>query len=136
MLVSDMSRIIPLCVFVLFPSNDQNISQLGKKASNIDAMGFGLVNKCNKDDDYARRRNFQTMGDVVNPSPFKGIPTFTAWVGGNEDMDAKKQTHDEILNGVKPFDRRTGLSFHGGVRRGMCRERTLFVSRAWMGLLR
>ena len=80
-------------------------------------MGFGLVNKCimswNNDDDHVWPRDKlwfllmtpedETSGQwttFFNPSRFKGIPTLTAWVGGDEAIDAEKRSDDEILSTV------------------------------------
>ena len=70
-------------------------------------MGFGLVNKCimswNNDDDHVWPRDKlwfllmtpedETSGQwttFFNPSRFKGIPMLTAWVGGDEAINAEQ----------------------------------------------
>ena len=87
------------------------------KQNSIDNMGFGLVNKCmmswNNRDDYVWQRDKfwfmlitpedETSGQWTtfsNPSNLKGVPSLTAWIGGEEAVEAEKQTDDEILETV------------------------------------
>mmetsp|Transcript_30573 Transcript_30573/g.63996 ORF Transcript_30573/g.63996 Transcript_30573/m.63996 type:complete len:627 (-) Transcript_30573:89-1969(-) len=87
------------------------------KQDAIDKMGFGIVNKCimvwNDDEDHVWPRDklwflLTTPDDETsgrwtqfhNPSKFKGQPSLTAWVGGDEAIEAEKQSDDEILEHV------------------------------------
>ncbi|KAL7526846.1 hypothetical protein ACHAXR_001678, partial [Thalassiosira sp. AJA248-18] len=87
------------------------------KQNVIDAMGFGTVNKCimtwNNGEDYVWPQDKlwfllitpddETSGEwttFFNPSKFKGVPSLTAWVGGDEAVEAENQSNDEILDNV------------------------------------
>ena len=83
----------------------------------VDAMGFGVVNKCvmswTNDEDYVwpgdqlwfllQTPDEDTSGQWTtfsNPSNFKGVPSLTAWIGGQEAIEAEQKTDDEILETV------------------------------------
>lgn len=90
-----------------------------EKQQSIDAMGFGTVNKCimtwNNDGDtivwpmdqywfHLITPEDETSGQWTqfnNPTKFKGgRPSLTAWVGGDEAIEAEKQSDEEILSVV------------------------------------
>ena len=88
-----------------------------EKQRAIDVMGFGLLNRCTltwKDDDalvwpedelwfLLMTPEDETSGlwtTFYNPSKFKGEPTITAWIGGDEAVEAEKKSDDEIVADV------------------------------------
>lgn len=97
------------------------------KLESISNMGFGTVNKCmmswNNDDDSVwpedeywfllltpedegggetqQQQQYSPWTTFFNPTKFKGKPSLTAWLGGNEAIYAEEnQTNDEILEDV------------------------------------
>lgn len=87
------------------------------KQESINQMGFGTNNKCtmiwdNADDlvwpadetwFFLITPDDETSGQwttFFNPSEFKGIPTLTAWIGGDEALAMESQSDDEILQDV------------------------------------
>lgn len=88
-----------------------------KKQEAIDNMGFGLVNKCimtwdNEEDMVWPEDDMwfllvtpddETSGQwtrFYNPSMFKGVPTLIGWIGGDDAVEAEKQSTDEVVNDV------------------------------------
>ena len=88
-----------------------------KKQEAIDNMGFGLVNKCimtwdNEEDMVWPEDDMwfllvtpddETSGQwtrFYNPSKFKGVPTLIGWIGGDDAVEAEKQSTDEVVNNV------------------------------------
>ena len=83
----------------------------------IQAMGFGVLNKCAmywKNDDAMvwpeSKYWFELMKfdeasagkwtSFYNPSKFKGTPTIIAWVGGEDARDIESETDERILDDV------------------------------------
>jgi len=78
----------------------------------IDGMGFGVVNKCSMY--WNDASNMVWPADVFwfklisaeetrwtyffNPSSYKGTPTLTAWIGGEDAVKMERRTDEEVMN--------------------------------------
>lgn len=87
------------------------------KQAAIDAFGFGVINKCilrwndpssqvwpaDKPWFLLATPDANTSGrwtTFSNPSSFKGVPTLTGWVGGQDALRMERQTDDEVVEEV------------------------------------
>ncbi len=85
------------------------------KREAIEGMGFGVVNKCamywNRTEDavWPDEYWFKLMGGddseeeskwttFFNPSSYKGTPTLTAWIGGDDAVEMERRADDEVLD--------------------------------------
>lgn len=117
-LVKAKTLLVTVSLGVLKAGNINFVPSLpDDKQESIDNMGFGLANKCimswDNDDALVWPKDKlwfllatpedETSGQwttFYNPSQFKGAPSLTAWIGGNEAIEAETQTDDEILHDV------------------------------------
>jgi len=117
-IVKARTVLVTVSVGVLKKGNIEFVPPLPEwKQGSIDAIGFGVTNKCvmswndqeamvwpeddmwillaTPDDESSGR-----WTTFSNPSKFKGVPSLTAWIGGNDAIAAESQSDEEILAAV------------------------------------